>query len=139
MRLLFSKQRLSQDPWLYLYNPDTDNESLRSLLVLTPVPNLTAEIDWHKEVFPFRNTIVKKIESLMPGFSNHIIYEKVTTPLNFREQYDLPAGSILFPPVKAAHENLYYVGDNTWNGLGMIASLSSAEQVVKEIAAQNPI
>jgi phytoene desaturase len=139
MQLLFNKQRLPKDPWLYLYNPETDNESFHSLLVLTPVPNLTADIDWHKEVFRFRNTIVRKIESFLPDFSNHIIHEKATTPLHFRDQYDLPAGSILFPPVKAAHENLYYVGDNTWNGLGMIASLSSAEQIVKEIAAQNPI
>jgi phytoene desaturase len=139
MQLLFNKQRLPQDPWLYLYNPETDNDSLRSLLVLTPVPNLRADIDWHKEVFRFRNTIVRKVESFLPDFSNHIIHEKATTPLHFRDQYDLPAGSILFPPVKAAHENLYYVGDNTWNGLGMIASLSSAEQIVKEIAAQNPI
>ncbi|HET60496.1 MAG TPA: phytoene desaturase [Chloroflexi bacterium] len=139
MQLLFSKQRLPPDPWLYLYNPEIGNESLRSLLVLTPVPNLTAKIDWHKEVFPFRDTIVRKMESYLPGFSNHIIYEKATTPLHFRDQYDLPAGSILFPPVKAAYDNLYYVGDNTWNGLGMIAALSSAEQVAKEIAVQNPI
>lgn len=139
MDLLFSKQRLPQDPWLYLYNPEPDNDSLHSLLVLTPVPNLTAGIDWHKEVFRFRNTIVRKMESYLPGIGNHILYEKVSTPLYFQEQYDLPAGSILFPPVKTAYDNLYYVGDNTWNGLGIIASLSSAEQVVKEIDAQNPL
>lgn len=138
MQSLFNKQRLSQDPWLYLYNPEIANETLHTLLVLTPVPNLAANIDWHSEVFRFRNTIVRKLETYLPGFTNHIIYEKVTTPLDFQELYNLPVGSILFPPVKAAHENLYYVGDNTWNGLGMIASLSSAEQVVREIAAQNP-
>jgi phytoene dehydrogenase-like protein len=81
----------------------------------------------------------EKNDSYLPGIGNHILYEKVSTPLYFQEQYDLPAGSILFPPVKTAYDNLYYVGDNTWNGLGMIASLSSAEQVVKEIAAQNPL
>lgn len=137
MQLLFNRQRLPQDPWLYLYNPESGNDSLHSMLVLTPVPNLAADIDWHKEVFPFRNAIVRKIESHLPGFSNHIIFEKATTPLDFQDRYDLPAGSILFPPVRSAYSHLYYVGDNTWNSLGMIASLSSAEQVVKEIAAQN--
>ena len=133
MQEVFNQNKLPADPWLYLYTQRPLNNDLKPLMVMTPVPNLGSPIDWGQSTFRFRNRVVEKINRFFPHFAENIHYERISTPQTFQEEYNLPGGSALFPPIRRGIPNLYYVGDNTWTGLGLIAVLSSAEQVAKTI------
>ncbi len=133
---VFNQNRLPEDPWLYLYAQKPLDTGLQPLMVMTPVPNLGTPIEWGKATFTFRNQVVNKIDHFFPEFRKRIYYERISTPITFQDEYNLPDGSPLFPPIRRMTPNLFYVGDNTWTGLGLIASLSSAEQVTKTILAE---
>ena len=134
---VFIQHQLPEDPWLYLYTQTGGNNTLQPLMIMTPVPHLGKPIDWGKQAFTFRNQIVEKVNQYLPNFKNRINYERLTTPLNLQDEFQLPGGSALYPPIRRGLTNLYYVGDNTWTGLGLISALSSAEQVAKTILGEN--
>lgn len=134
---VFNEKQLPDDPWLYLNAQKAFQSGLQPLMVMAPVPNLGSPIEWGKNTFLFRNRIVDKIVQIIPNFRERIHFERISTPVTLQEEYTLPGGSPLYPPIRRAIPNLYYVGDNTWTGLGLIASLSSAEQVAKSILMEN--
>jgi phytoene desaturase len=134
---VFNQNQLPDDPWLYLYAQSTIQNDLHPLMVITPVPNLGTSVDWRNLTFNFRNRVVEKIGKFIPNFNDRIHFERISTPFTIQEEFNLPGGSALFPPIRRGINNLYYVGDNTWTGLGLIAALSSAEQVTKTIFNEN--
>lgn len=135
---VFNQNQLPEDPWLYLYAQKPLENGLQPLMVMTPVPNLGTPIEWGKATFTFRNRVIDKVSRFFPKFSQKIHFERISTPTTFQDEYNLPGGSPLFPPIRRSIPNLFYVGDNTWTGLGLIAALSSAEQVTKTILADKP-
>lgn len=137
VQTVFHQHQLPEDPWLYLHTKDRVEGGFLPLMIMTPVPNTANLPDWDSRIFSFRNTVIEKVESIFPGFQKKIHFERISTPITFEEEYQLPAGSPLFPPIRHGISNLYYVGDNTWSNLGLIAALSSAEQVANSIQAEN--
>lgn len=134
---IFSNNKLPADPWISLHAQQAFDSGLQPLMAMTPVPNTNTQINWNSTVFRFRNKVVEKLDSYFPGFNQRIHYERISTPETISDEFNLPGGSALFPSIRQGIANLYFVGDNTWSGLGLIAALSSAEQVTKTIIQEN--
>jgi phytoene desaturase len=82
----------------------------------------------------------------MPGFEKHIVSQRVTTPLDFRDRLESPHGaafglepvltqSAWFRPHNRSEEvqGLYLVGAGTHPGAGMPGVLSSAKVLDKVV------
>lgn len=134
---VFNQHQLAGDPWLYLHHQTGTLSNLQPLMIMTPVPHLGKPIDWGKKSFDYRNRIIEKASQYIPGLQKRIHFERLTTPISIQEEFNLPGGSALYPPIRRGVSNLYFVGDNTWTGLGLIAALTSGEQVAKTIIREN--
>jgi phytoene desaturase len=134
---VFTQKQLPDDPWLYIYAQSNQISDLQPLMIMTPVPNLGTPMNWGKNAFNFRNRVIEKVERFFPGLNHRIHYERISTPINWQEEFNLPDGSPLHSPLRRSPANLFYVGDNTWTGLGLMAALSSGEQVAKTIINSN--
>ena len=134
---VFNQYQLPDDPWLYLHRQTGTPSNLHPLMIMTPVPHLGELADWGRRSFNYRNQIIEKVSQYIPALQNRIHFERLTTPISFQDEFNLPGGSALYPPIRRGVSNLYYVGDNTWTGLGLIAALTSGEQVAKTIVREN--
>ncbi|NTV62238.1 MAG: phytoene desaturase [Oscillochloris sp.] len=142
---IFHKQKLADDFSLYLYMPSVDDpsfapEGCESFYVLSPVPNLTAGIDWSKQSRIYRDAIVDFLEDrYMPDLSKNIVVEKIVDPEHFARKQNAYMGasfaveplltqSAWFRPHNQSEEfsNLYFVGAGTHPGAGVPGVLGSA-------------
>ena len=157
LRDIFGRKRLTEDFSLYLHRPTANDPSLAppgcdSFYVLSPVPNLASGTDWAAMAEPYRARIQQRLEeTVMPGLGNHIVSQRVLTPLDFRDRLNAWQGaafamepqlfqSAWFRPHNVSEEvrNLFLVGAGTHPGAGVpgvVASAKVLDQVVPEAAA----
>ncbi len=137
--------RLAPDFSLYLHRPTATDpalapEGMDAFYVLSPVPNLKADVNWEKMEEPYRQAIETHLaETVLPGLPDEIVSSKVLTPLQFRDELLAFRGAAFsFEPVLTQSawfrphnrseeiEGLYLVGAGTHPGAGVPGVLSSA-------------
>lgn len=142
---IFDRKVLADDASLYLHRPTATDPSLAppgcdAFYVLAPVPNLAGGQDWSALAEPYRRRIARILEtSVLPGLSETIVTSKVTTPLDFQDDFLSYRGSGFgLEPVLTQSawfrphnrdsnvRNLYLVGAGTHPGAGLPGVLSSA-------------
>jgi phytoene desaturase len=151
LRDIFDKQVLAADFSLYLHRPTATDTSLAppgcdAFYVLSPVPNLQADIDWESVREPYRAAIETHLEArVMPGLRASIVTSRTLTPREFGADYLSTHGagfgmaprllqSAWFRPHNKSEEvqNLFLVGAGTHPGAGVPGVLSSA-RVLDEV------
>ncbi len=145
LRDIFDRKVLADDFSLYLHRPTATDPSLApsgcdTFYVLSPVPNLAADIDWRACAEGYRERIECALQStLLPNLSQNVITSRVMTPLDFRQRLlawqgaafgmqPLLRQSAWFRPHNRAEdfERFYLVGAGTHPGAGLPGVLSSA-------------
>jgi phytoene desaturase len=145
LRDIFERKVLAEDFSLYLHRPTATDPSLAppgcdAFYVLSPVPHLTGELDWHRCAEEYRQRIERHLEAtLLPGLRAQIVTSRVMTPLDFEQQLLARCGSAFgmepllrqsawFRPQNRAEdfERFYLVGAGTHPGAGVPGVLSSA-------------
>lgn len=148
LRDIFAQKDLPGDFSLYLHMPTYTDPSLapaghESFYVLSPVPNLKANIDWSLEAPRYRDTLMHFLEdNYLPGLQDHLVAEHVIDPLHFQKDLNsyLGAGfsvqptllqSAWFRPHNKSEDigNLFFVGAGTHPGAGLPGVLASAKIV----------
>jgi phytoene desaturase len=154
---IFTRKSLADDFSLYLHRPTATDPSLAppgcdSWYVLSPVPNLAGNTDWHSAAKPYRDRIVEYLERrYLPGLSGHIVTERTIDPLHFRENLNSYLGSAFsvepiltqsawFRPHNRSEDvpNLYFAGAGTHPGAGLPGVLSSGKIVADMIGDGGP-
>ncbi|CAH2601029.1 Phytoene desaturase (neurosporene-forming) [Rhodovastum atsumiense] len=152
---IFDRKVLAKDFSLYIHRPTATDPSLApegcdTWYALSPVPHLDADIDWAKQAEPYRQAIARYLDAnLIPGFEQHVVASRVTTPQDFRDRLLSFKGagfgmepvllqSAYFRPHNKSEdvENLFLVGAGTHPGAGVPGVLSSArvlDRVVPDV------
>lgn len=162
---IFDRKTLAEDFSLYLHMPSATDPSVapegsETFYVLSPVPNLSAGIDWTTAAKPYRDSIIQFLEeNYLPDLSRHIVAEHSIDPLHFQNTLNSYRGSAFslqptltqsawFRPHNRSEEfdNLYFVGAGTHPGAGLPGVLSSAiiadnliGETVEETATVTPM
>jgi phytoene desaturase len=142
---IFERRVLAQDFSLYLHRPTATDPSLApagcdAFYVLSPVPHLTAAIDWAAEAENYRLRIERHLSAtLLPELGQNIVTSRLMTPLDFRDRLGSFRGaafslapsllqSAWFRPHNRSEdiEGLYLVGAGTHPGGGVPGVLLSA-------------
>ena len=142
---IFEKKILADDMSLYLHRPTASDASLApagcdSFYVLSPVPNQDSGIDWKNTAEIYRKRIAARLnETIMPGFEDHIVTQRLMTPDDFEHTLLSYKGaafglepvltqSAWFRPHNKSEEfeNLFLVGASTHPGAGIPGVLSTA-------------
>lgn len=143
---IFNKKLLPEDYSLYLHRPSATDPSMAPegcdcFYVLAPVPNQKSGIDWTAEAKPFRDAIMRFLDKrYMPGLLDHVITERLLTPLDFETTLNSYLGSgfsfepifrqsAWFRPHNESEDvrNLFFTGAGTHPGAGVPGVLSSAK------------
>jgi len=160
LRDIFDNKVLSEDFSLYLHRPTATDPSMApeghdAFYVLSPVPNLSGDIDWAVEAEPYRQRIADHLEATkLPGLKDSIVTSRLLTPPDFEADYLSYYGAgfsfepkitqiAWFRPHNVSEEiaNLYFVGAGTHPGAGVpgvIASAKVLDKLVPEPAAFVP-
>ena len=151
---IFDGAVVPSDPSLYLHRPAATDPSLQpagqdGFYVLAPVPNLRAPIDWARAAPLLRDHVVAALEQrVLPGLSQHIVTERIMTPVDFASDYlsRHGAGFSVAPTLmqsawlrfhnRARLPGLYLVGAGTHPGAGVPGVLTSAKLVENLLAAE---
>lgn len=153
LRDIFIKGKLADDMSLYIHRPAKTDPTVApvgddTFYVLSPVPHLgwRDAVDWSDEEPRYREKVAAQLETIMPGFRDHISTELVFTPENFRDRYLSPHGcgfsieprilqSAWFRPhnVSEEAEGLFLVGAGTHPGAGLPGVVASAEVVAQMV------
>ncbi len=98
---VFTAKKLSADISFYVRNASVSDPTLApegrsAVYVLVPVPNLRGEIDWEREKSGFRDLVLDRMEARggMKDLRSHIAAERVITPGQWREDYNVYAGAV---------------------------------------------
>ena len=145
---IFDRKILADDFSLYLHRPTATDPSLAPegcdcWYVLSPVPNLKAEINWEEEAPRYKQAIFDFLEEhYMPDLNRHIVTELHIDPLHFRGTLNSYLGSAfsveptLFQsawlrPHNVSEDipNLYFAGAGTHPGAGLPGVISSGKIV----------
>lgn len=145
LRDIFDRKVLADDFSLYLHRPTATDPSLApegcdAFYVLSPVPNLEADIDWEAEGPGYRERIAAHLDrTILPGFRGDVVASRFMTPADFRSDYLAYRGaafsleprlhqSAYFRPHNRSEDvrNLFLVGAGTHPGAGVPGVLSSA-------------
>lgn len=146
LRSIFTTGQLSDDLCLYLHRPTHADPGLAppggdTFYVLSPIPNMRADIDWAREAEPYRQLIARRLhETVLPGFERHIVTQKLMDPRDFVSRYRARHGagfglepilsqSAWFRPHNRSEavEGLFLVGAGTHPGAGVPSVLCSAK------------
>jgi phytoene desaturase len=136
---IFENKNLSDDMSFYVRNTvgvDKTNapEGHSALYILVPVANLEADVDWDKEKERYKelliDTMIKK--TCMKDLREHIKAEKVITPTDWRDNYNVYNGAtfnlahnfgqmLYFRPHNKFEDvdNVYLAGGGTHPGSGL--------------------
>lgn len=151
LRDIFIKGKLSDDMSLYVHRPAVTDPTVApagddTFYALSPVPHLGHKnlVNWQAEKDRYRTKVAKVLETLIPGFQDHLSTELIFTPEDFRDRYLSPFGSgfsleprilqsAYFRPHNVSEEanGLYLVGAGTHPGAGLPGVVSSAEVLGK--------
>ncbi|RJS92105.1 phytoene desaturase [Salinisphaera sp. Q1T1-3] len=148
---IFNGHRLAEDFSLYLHRPTATDPSLApsgcdAFYVLSPVPDLSADIDWSVRAERYRAAIEAELSrTVLPNLGAHVISSRVMTPQEFQDRLGSYRGaafglapvltqSAWFRPHNVSSEvpGLYLVGAGTHPGAGVPGVLSSA-RVLDEV------
>jgi phytoene desaturase len=143
---IFKTKELAEDFSLYLHMPTLTDPSMapdghEAFYVLSPVPNLGADIDWTTAAEPYRNAIMQFLEdNYLPDLQENIVAEHYIDPLHFKNDLNSHFGSAFsvepiltqsawFRPHNRSEDipNLYFVGAGTHPGAGLPGVLSSSK------------
>ena len=98
---IFKTKKLSSDISFYVRNASVTDPALApdggsGIYVLVPIPNLRGDIDWEKEKGPFRKLVLDLMERRggMDGLREAIKEEKVITPADWKNDYNVYAGAV---------------------------------------------
>lgn len=142
---IFNKKILADDFSLYLHMPTITDPSIapqgsESFYVLSPVPNLQGDIDWHTMAPVYKEKILTFLEkNYLPDLRANIVAEHYIDPLHFESTLNSFRGaafsvepvltqSAWFRPHNQSEDfdNLYFVGAGTHPGAGLPGVLSSS-------------
>ncbi|QGG49134.1 phytoene desaturase family protein [Heliorestis convoluta] len=155
---IFKEKKLPDDPAIYLYSPTKIDNSVAPegkdvIYVLVPVPNLTSNVDWSKDLASFREVVMDKLErNGLTDLRNQIDFEKVYTPHTFEKRFNLYQGAAFglaptllqsgyFRPSITSDtvRNLYFVGASVHPGGGvpvvMVCGKLATELILQEHGA----
>jgi phytoene desaturase len=154
---IFERKALAKDFSLYLHMPTLTDptiapEGCEGFYVLSPVPNLSAGVDWQEAALPYRNAIMDFLEeNYLPDLQANLVAEHSINPLHFQNVLNSYQGaafsfqpilrqSAWFRPHNRSEEfdNLYFVGAGTHPGAGIPGVLSSAIIVDDLLAEAQP-
>ncbi|KPK65119.1 MAG: phytoene desaturase [Planctomycetes bacterium SM23_32] len=147
---------LSEDMSFYVRNASVNDPTLApvgksAVYVLVPVPNCRADVDWAKEKGSFRDKVLDAIEARTPmrDIRQHIEQERVITPFEWRDDYDIYAGatfSMAHSISQMLHRrphnqfeelrNCYLVGGGTHPGSGLPTIYESGRITANMISAR---
>ena len=154
---IFSERRLPDDPSFYTNVPSrTDRSSapagMEALYVLVPTPHLGENVDWGRESGPFKERVYDLLERKagIEDIRDHVVYEKVKTPLDWQSDYNLAEGAAFglghgifqvgyFRPPLASKtvRGVYFVGASTRPGTGVplvtIGAKLAAERIGRDL------
>lgn len=153
MREIGELYTLSEDPTVYVQNACVTDGTLApegksTLYAFVPVVNSVGEVDWEREAPRYRDKVVRIIEERggFEGLSEHIVAERVITPLDFEQHMNVYRGAIFslahtvdqmlyFRPHNRNEDirNLFVVGGNTHPGSGLPTIYESARISAAEI------
>lgn len=153
LRDIFIKGHLADDMSLYVHRPAITDPTVApagddTFYALSPVPHLghANSVDWQAMKDSYRDKVAAVLDTLIPGFRDHLTTDLIFTPEDFRDRYLSPFGSgfsfeprILqsawFRPHNISEEipGLYLVGAGTHPGAGLPGVVSSAEVLGKLI------
>jgi phytoene desaturase len=151
---IFHKRVLADDFSLYLHRPTATDPSLApdgcdAFYVLSPVPNLQADIDWEQEGPRYRDRVVAELsERILPGLEDSICEDFFVTPVDFQSRFLSHHGSgfsiqplfrqsawFRFHNRSEDVRDLYLVGAGTHPGAGMPGVLCSAKVLDRVVPA----
>ena len=149
---IFKRKILADDFSLYLHRPTATDPTLAPdgcdcWYVLSPVPNLGAEVDWTEQAEPYKQKIFEYLEEhYLPDLRKHIISEIHIDPLHFQGTLNSYLGNAFGVEPKLTQSaylrphnlsedvgNLYFVGAGTHPGAGLPGVMSSGKIVAKMI------
>jgi phytoene desaturase len=149
---IFERKVLADDFSLYLHRPTHTDPSLAppghdAFYVLSPVPNLDADVDWSVEAEPYRKRVAKVLsETVLPDLEANVVASKVMVPPDFRDRYLAHKGaafgiepvlwqSAWFRPHNVSEnvKNLFLVGAGTHPGAGVPGVISSARLLDRRV------
>jgi phytoene desaturase len=154
---IFSSRDLPDDFSLYLHMPTYTDPSLApagydTFYVLSPVPNLKADIDWEKAAEPYRDSILQFLEdNYLPGLHEKIVTKHFVDPRYYQNTLNTYLGSgfsvqptltqsAWFRPHNQSEDigNLYFAGAGTHPGAGLPGVLASGK-IVDELIGGAPL
>ncbi len=143
---IFHHKTLSNDLSLFVHMPSKTDPGIAPpgcelFTVVSPVPNLDANIDWSITARPYRDRIMQFLEAnFLPDLRSNILVEHYIDPLHFQNTLNSYKGaaysarpgltqSAWFRPHNRSEDysNLYFVGAGTHPGAGLPAVLLSAK------------
>ena len=95
---IFQRHVLAEDFSLYLHRPTATDPGMAppgcdAFYVLSPVPHLDSGTDWPATAERYRQAIADRLHAhVMPGFQEHIVTSRITTPADFRDRLLLLQG-----------------------------------------------
>ena len=134
---IFRDHALPDDPSFYAVVPSKTEpgmapEGMESLFVLVPVPHLGPNVDWERDGSAFKEKVYELLERRCGVGRESVVYEKVRTPLDWRDEYNLEEGAAFGighgilqvgyfrpPMVSQSVGGLYFVGASTRPGTGV--------------------
>ena len=140
-----TEHKLTEDMSFYVQNASVTDSTLApkgmsTIYILAPVTNMNENVDWTKEAPAFRAKVLKQLEKIgIKGIEKRIRYEKVVTPADWQNQYEVYRGATF----NLAHnlgqmlhlrprnrfddvEGVYLVGGGTHPGSGLPVIYESA-------------
>jgi phytoene desaturase len=152
---IFKGKKLVKDFSLYLHRPTATDSSMApnncdSFYVLSPVPNLKADIDWHTESESYKDSILEALEkTLLPDLKKNLKVCFFMNPVDFKNDYLSENGTgfsispifqqsawFRFNNKSEDYKNLYLVGAGSHPGAGVPGVISSAK-VLENILKKN--
>src|SRR5215212_2291553 len=152
---IFRDHTLPDDPSFYAVVPTKTEprmapDGMESLFVLVPVPHLGPSVDWERDADAFKEKIYRLLARRCGLDRGWVVYEKVRTPLDWRDEYNLEEGAAFGighgilqvgyfrpPMVSKTVEGMYFVGASTRPGTGVplvtIGARLVAERIGREV------
>src|SRR5919199_6779739 len=134
---IFKDRAPPEDPSFYAVVPTKTEprmapDGMESLFVLVPVPHLGPNVDWERDGDAFREKIYGLLERRCGLDRGGVVYEKVRTPPDWRDEYNLEEGAAFGighgilqvgyfrpPMVSKTVQRMYFVGASTRPGTGV--------------------
>lgn len=144
------------DPAFYLQNASILDKSLApegksAIYILVPVSNLAKDFPWEEKKKEIRDFIVNKIKERteLKDFDKHIEVEKMLTPYNWENTFDIHKGAVFnlshnitqmlyLRPHNRFNDtkNIYLVGGGTHPGSGLPTILESG-RIAADLISEN--